>query len=348
MREGEFLAIIGPNGAGKTTLFNLLSGVAQPTAGTIAFAGRTITHAPPYVRARLGLGRTFQTSTVFAGLTVLENARLAAQAHLGGSGALWRLAERERAPLERARAALASVGLEGRAAARAGSLSHGEKRKLDLAILLCGESRVVLLDEPTAGMAVEDVPEMMALIRAIHREQRKTVLMVEHRMDLDHGARRPHGGDAPRLAARHRHAGAHRRERDRAVGLPRRPAVSAGATLLELRDVNVHIGESHILHGVSFGVREGGITGLLGRNGVGKTTTLRGILGLVPRTGSVTLAGEELTRLPVHEVVRRGVGYVPEDRDVFAGLTVSGEPAPGRARRRRRCATTWCTSCSPS
>lgn len=98
--------------------------------------------------------------------------------------------------------------------------------------------------------------------------------------------------------------------------------MSARATLLELRDVDVHIGESHILHGVSFGVREGGITGLLGRNGVGKTTTLRGILGLVPRTGSVTLAGEELTRLPVHAVVLRGVGYVPEDRDVFAGLTV--------------------------
>ena len=92
--------------------------------------------------------------------------------------------------------------------------------------------------------------------------------------------------------------------------------------LLELRDVDVHIGESHILHGLSFGVREGGITGLLGRNGVGKTTTLRGILGLVPRTGSVLLADVELTRLSVHDVVLRGVGYVPEDREVFAGLTV--------------------------
>jgi branched-chain amino acid transport system ATP-binding protein len=86
--------------------------------------------------------------------------------------------------------------------------------------------------------------------------------------------------------------------------------------------LRVSIGESTILGGVSFRVREGGITGLLGRNGVGKTTTLRGILGLVPRTGSVTLAGEELTTLPVHEIVRRGVGYVPEDRDVFGGLTV--------------------------
>jgi branched-chain amino acid transport system ATP-binding protein len=93
-------------------------------------------------------------------------------------------------------------------------------------------------------------------------------------------------------------------------------------TLLAVRDLNVYLAESHILQGVSFDVRAGGITGLLGRNGVGKTTTLRGILGLVQRTGSVVLDGEETTKLPVHEIVRRGVAYVPEDRDVFAGLTV--------------------------
>ena len=182
--EGEFLVIIGPNGAGKTTLFNLLSGVVAPTSGRVLFAGREITHAPPYARAHLGLGRTFQTSTVFAGLSTLENARLAAQAYLGGSDALWRLAVRERASLERARNVLALVGLGDREAVTAGSLSHGEKRKLDLAILLCGEPSLVLLDEPTAGMAVEDVPEMMNLISRVHREGKKTVLMVEHRMDL--------------------------------------------------------------------------------------------------------------------------------------------------------------------
>ncbi|GAC1576242.1 MAG: ABC transporter ATP-binding protein [Candidatus Elarobacter sp.] len=194
--EGEFIVIIGPNGAGKTTLFNLLSGVTKATSGTIAFSAASIggsrpstaevdiTNAPPYVRARLGLGRTFQTSTIFAGLTTLENVRLAAQAALGGSNAIWRLAEGQRAPLERAHEALASVGLTHRATAHSGSLSHGEKRKLDLAILLCGDPAVVLLDEPTAGMAVEDVPEMMELIRSIHREQNRTVLMVEHRMDL--------------------------------------------------------------------------------------------------------------------------------------------------------------------
>jgi branched-chain amino acid transport system ATP-binding protein len=184
VNEGEFLVIIGPNGAGKTTLFNLLSGVTRPTTGRIVFRGNDITAAPPYVRARLGIGRTFQTSTIFAELTALENVRLAAQAFLGGSNRLWVLADNQHAALERARAALVSVGLEQRAGAKAASLSHGEKRKLDLAILLCGDPQLVLLDEPTAGLAVEDVPEMMALIRSIHRDQHKTVLMVEHRMDL--------------------------------------------------------------------------------------------------------------------------------------------------------------------
>ena len=99
-------------------------------------------------------------------------------------------------------------------------------------------------------------------------------------------------------------------------------AAPAATALLDVRDLHVHLGESHILQGVSFAVRRGGITGLLGRNGVGKTTTLRGILGLVPRTGAVVLDGEETSRLPVHEVVRCGVAYVPEDRDVFSGLTV--------------------------
>ena len=99
-------------------------------------------------------------------------------------------------------------------------------------------------------------------------------------------------------------------------------AVSAPPNLIEVRDLHVHLGESHVLQGVSFDVPEGGVTALLGRNGVGKTTTLRAMMGLVPRRGAVTLAGSETTRLATHEIVRRGIGYVPEDRDVFAGLTV--------------------------
>ncbi len=98
--------------------------------------------------------------------------------------------------------------------------------------------------------------------------------------------------------------------------------MNATEPLIRVDDLHVHLGESHVLQGVSFDVPEGGVTALLGRNGVGKTTTLRAMMGLVPRRGTVTLSGKELTRLPTHQVVRRGIGYVPEDRDVFAGLTV--------------------------
>ncbi|HTX57476.1 MAG TPA: ABC transporter ATP-binding protein [Candidatus Acidoferrales bacterium] len=184
IEQGEFIVVIGPNGAGKTTLVNLLSGVAYPTAGRILLFDRDVTRAAPYERARLGLGRTFQTSSVFNALSALENVRLAAQAYLGGSYALWRLADAGQNALERARDALEHVGLAHRMHDAAASLSHGEKRKLDLAILLCLEPRVAVLDEPTAGMAVEDVPEILELVSRMHRERGCTVIMVEHRLDL--------------------------------------------------------------------------------------------------------------------------------------------------------------------
>jgi branched-chain amino acid transport system ATP-binding protein len=185
--EGEFLVVIGPNGAGKTTLINLLSGVMRASTGRVFLRGRDVTAMPVYARAQLGLGRTFQTSSIFGALGVLENVRIAAQAHLGGSGAVWRRANADTNAIERARAALDDVGLGARATALASSLSHGEKRKLDLAILIATDASVVLLDEPTAGMAVEDVPEIVALLRRIHRERGATVVMVEHRLDLIEG-----------------------------------------------------------------------------------------------------------------------------------------------------------------
>ncbi len=185
--EGEFLVVIGPNGAGKTTLLNLLSGVAQPTSGQVRLRGHDVTRAPSYTRAQLGLGRTFQTSSIFANLRVIENVQIAAQSHLGGSAEVWHRAARDTAAIDRARAALREVRLEDRAELPAGSLSHGEKRKLDLAILIATEAKVALLDEPTAGMAVEDVPEIVALLRRMHRELGSTVIMVEHRLDLIEG-----------------------------------------------------------------------------------------------------------------------------------------------------------------
>jgi len=182
--DGELLGIIGPNGAGKTSLFNLLSGLYRPTAGTIELRGRDITHQPTFRRARDGLGRTFQVSSVFPLLTVLENVRLAAEASLGGTLRLWRRATSVRTALETARSSLARVGLSKRAFAPAGSLSHGDKRRLELAMLLAADPHVILLDEPMAGVSTENVPELVELIRSVHEQERKTVLMVEHHMEV--------------------------------------------------------------------------------------------------------------------------------------------------------------------
>ncbi|MFE7574749.1 ABC transporter ATP-binding protein [Streptomyces sp. NPDC057521] len=181
VREGEFLAFIGPNGAGKTSLFNLISGLNLPTAGRIELDGAEMTDRPAHVRARRGVGRTFQTSSLWPAMTVADHVRLAAQAARGGSYRLWRRADPYTADVA---GVLERTGLGHRAEATAGELSHGEKRKLELAVLLVGEPRLMLLDEPMAGVSAEEVPALTELIRTLHREEGRTVLMVEHHMDV--------------------------------------------------------------------------------------------------------------------------------------------------------------------
>lgn len=180
---GEFVTIIGPNGAGKTSFLNVLSGRNVPRRGRVLFDDRDITNLRPFERVRLGLGRTFQTSSLFDFLTVVENARLAAQAHLGGSRSLVRRPRRGDEAVDMAITAISDVGLVDRADALVADLSHGDKRKLELALLACGRPRAMLLDEPTAGVSVEEVAPLMAVIRDMQADDR-TVVMVEHRMEV--------------------------------------------------------------------------------------------------------------------------------------------------------------------
>ena len=182
--EGEFLGIIGPNGAGKTSLFNLLSGLLRPTSGTVILDGRDVTHAPPHARAQAGLGRTFQLSSVFPRLSTLENVRLAAEVALGGTMRIWRRAARVRAAVERAERALERVELSSRKLVPAAALAGGERRKLEIAMLLASDPWVVMLDEPMAGLSTEDVPELVDVIGSLHRDEHKTVLMVEHHIEV--------------------------------------------------------------------------------------------------------------------------------------------------------------------
>jgi branched-chain amino acid transport system ATP-binding protein len=182
--HGELVGIIGPDGAGKTSLLNLLTGTLAPSAGSISMFGRDVTRMRPHSRARLGIGRTFQTSYLLLGLTVLENVRLAVQAETVRGLRVLRLVSGKDETLTRAVEAIDRVGLADRRHELAGNLSHGDRRKLELAIVLAGRAQLVLLDEPMAGVHSDDVPGLMELVREIHREQGVTVLMVEHHMHV--------------------------------------------------------------------------------------------------------------------------------------------------------------------
>jgi branched-chain amino acid transport system ATP-binding protein len=182
--ENETLGIIGPNGAGKTTFFNLLSGLRAPTRGAIHLSDRDITKMSIEQRAQLGISRTFQTSSIFPNLTLLENVRIAAQAKLGGSFNITRNAYSFKDSVDMADACLSQVGLKDKSFHFAHTLSHGDKRRLEIAIVLASDAHIILLDEPMAGMSVEHVPELVEIIKALARTHHKTVLIVEHHMDV--------------------------------------------------------------------------------------------------------------------------------------------------------------------
>jgi branched-chain amino acid transport system ATP-binding protein len=181
VEAGEIYAVIGPNGAGKTTLISQLAGALRPNAGRILFGGRNITRLPPPARARLGLARTFQITSIFHEFTALDNVALAVQAHDGHSFRFWRRVRSERRLREPARAALERVGLAHRADVTARYLSHGEHRQLEIAMALAGEPRMLLLDEPMAGMGADESARMVEILKSLKGGQ--TILLIEHDMD---------------------------------------------------------------------------------------------------------------------------------------------------------------------
>ena len=180
-RMGEVHAVIGPNGAGKTTLINVLSGDLPPSSGRIVLRGRDVTGLQSHQISRLGLGRSYQKTNVFLPLTAFENCRLAAQSRLASSMRLIRPAMRYRAPAEAAERVLAEVGLESRAGVPLASLSHGERRQVEIAMTLATEPKVLLLDEPLAGMGAEESARIVELLQKLVRDH--AILLVEHDMD---------------------------------------------------------------------------------------------------------------------------------------------------------------------
>ncbi len=183
-RPGELTAIVGPNGAGKTTYFNLISGQISATSGQVILNGQDITRHGISGRAHLGLGRAFQLTNLFPGLTVVENVRLVIQSRRRMGLNLWSVATGQRDLARAAEAILDRVRLTAQAGQAVSALPHGDQRKLEVALLIAMEPSVFMFDEPTAGMSVDEVPVILDLIAQIKAEGRATVLLVEHKMDV--------------------------------------------------------------------------------------------------------------------------------------------------------------------
>ncbi|MFN7780003.1 MAG: ATP-binding cassette domain-containing protein [Betaproteobacteria bacterium] len=376
LAPGEFAALIGPNGAGKSTLFALVAGQQRADAGALRFDGTDLDALSAPQRARLGIGRTFQSALAFASMTVRENVQTALAAHGG-------ILARSTRPLREVDAAaadalLARVGLAAQAARAAADLAYPDLKRLELAIALAGAPRLLLMDEPTAGMATAERFALMDLVRDVAAETGLTVLFTEHSMEVVFGyarrvlvlsqgrliadgapdvvraspqARAAYFADEGEASEAQRVRLIAAREPSRVVAPtpPPQPSPACGGgsnslpceagegwgggvdtasqevssnALLALRKLNAYYGRAQALFDLELEVAPGEVLALVGRNGAGKSTTLKAVMGLVRATGEFRLGATALGGLAPHDRARAGLGYVPQDRRIFADLTV--------------------------
>ena len=330
-RRGEIHAIIGPNGAGKTTLFNVLTGVTLSDEGRVTLGGQDVSGERSWQRVRRGLARSFQITSVFKELTALENVRVAVQALTASRFDLASRADLLLPLQQEASALLGRVGLAGRETEVVATLSHGEQRQLEIAIALGTHPAVLLLDEPLAGLPDAERGRIVELIKQLARDY--AVLLIEHdidrvleisnRLTVMHEGRVIATGTPAEIQASAAVQEAYLGRPARKARIPARARTAADALLLRLEKINTFYGASHILHDVSLEVRTDEIACLLGRNGVGKTTTLRTIMGAPPpRSGRVTIDAIEAQGWRPHQIARLGLTIVPEGARVFPNLTV--------------------------
>jgi ABC-type branched-subunit amino acid transport system ATPase component/ABC-type branched-subunit amino acid transport system permease subunit len=339
---GQIHALIGPNGAGKTTLFNLVSGLYAPDHGTVQLNGRNIDALSANDICRQGIARSFQITNLFRNLSIYENLRLSLQARHPAYFNIWRDVDSypeihtETAELVR------FLGLEGIEHIEGGDLSYGGQRLVDLGIALGSKPQVLLLDEPLAGLAAAERDRVSNLVKNVATNI--PVLIVEHDIDrvlgFSHRVTVMNQGEVL-MAGTPEDVRTDRRVQEIYTGTGTPPVTGRVADqardvqLLCAEGINTFYGKSHILDNVSLDVREGEIVALLGRNGAGKSTFLKTIAGLVPpASGTIEFQGQDIAGLPAPDIARSGVGYVPQGRGLFAGMTVAENLALGRLARK--------------
>jgi branched-chain amino acid transport system ATP-binding protein len=350
---GEIHALIGPNGAGKTTLFNLVSGLFPPDRGIIRLNGRDIGGVASDLICHRGLARSFQITNLFRGLSIYENIRLSLQAQRPARFNIWRDIDSFADIHDETAELVKFLGLEGIEEIEGGELSYGGQRLVDLGIALGSKPQVLLLDEPLAGLAAAERERVANLIKNVAANI--PVLIVEHDIDRVLGFSQTvtvmNQGEVLMTCT----PGAVRADRRvqeiyTGTGVPEvvhasSEATKAGAApILRFEHVNTFYGKSHILHDATLDVCDGEIVALLGRNGAGKSTLLKTLAGLVPlASGTIEYEGRNIAGLPAPDIARGGIGYVPQGRGLFAGMTVRENLSLGRLARKTdgSCGVVW-------
>jgi branched-chain amino acid transport system ATP-binding protein len=350
VKDRTLHALIGPNGAGKTTAFNLISGMYAPDAGEVAIEGQQVAGLSPGAITQAGIGRSFQITNLFPALSVLENVRLAVQSRDPKRFNVWTPAETLHQVNRETAEIIRTMGLAGIENAEAGSLSYGGQRLLDMALALATKPRVLLLDEPLAGLAAAERERVGRLVKQISADI--PVLLVEHDIDrvfqLADAVTVMNDGEvlvdgtvedarsSSKVQEIYIGSGTH------ALAGKARPSAARPEPLLVIEGVNTFYGKSHILRDVAFDVRANEIVALLGRNGAGKSTLLKTIVGTAPPArGTITLASEQMAGRPSAEITRRGISYVPQGRGLFSGMSVAENMELGRLRRRNNAGVYW-------
>ncbi|NQW01793.1 MAG: ATP-binding cassette domain-containing protein [Rhodospirillales bacterium] len=339
---GKVHALIGPNGAGKTTLFNLISGQFAPDEGSVRLHGREITGRASHEICQQGIARSFQITNLFKDLSIYENLRLSVQANYPSRFNAWRDADSYDEVNQHTRELIRFLGLEGIEQVKGSDLSYGGQRLVDMGIALASKPQLLLLDEPLAGLAAAERERVSNLVKAIGNHI--PVLIVEHDidrvLDLSHDVTVMNQGEVlmtgnPDAVRNDRRV----QEVYTGSGTPVATGRAVNAegearVLLEVTGVNTFYGKSHILNDASLNIRKGEIVALLGRNGAGKSTLLKTLAGLVPAaSGSIRFDERELTGLEAHTIARAGIGYVPQGRGLFAGMSVADNLSLGRLAR---------------
>ena len=350
VEDRKLHALIGPNGAGKTTLFNVISGMYAPDHGAVRLAGTTVGGLPPDEATRRGLSRSFQISSLFPSLTAYEHLRLGVQAR---SQRRFNALIHIRALVDveaQTQDLVGYLGLQGMENVAVSSLSYGGQRLVEIGVALAAKPRALLLDEPLVGLAAAERERITQLIRGLSKHM--GVLMVEHDIDrvfaiADRITVMNEGkvlveGDAAAVRAHPEVQRVYIGGGQKALARSRPAGTSSTTPILTLSGINTFYGKSHILHDVSFDVCQGEVVALLGRNGAGKTSTFKSILGLAaPETGTITFNGQIISGLATEQIARLGIGLVPQGRRLFAGLTVEENLKLGGLSRQGGSGVSW-------